>query len=234
MFELDQAIAEWRRQMAADGLKAPALLDELESHLQDDIERQVKAGIAVEPAFQAAVRQLGQPGALTNEFSKVGETNGVFAHIKYFLLTLIGVPNPILATNMITSSTIEPAWATYLKSGAFALPAVILWLFVAMFMYPKFNEIISLAQIQSDLHLPAIFRLGRDLTLLMTHYLSWFAGGFILAICALEWRFDKWPRYRRTTFGFGTFVLNSVVLIAITTMVVLSLVAAAMLENHAK
>lgn len=234
MFELDQAIAEWRREMAADGLKSPALLDELESHLQDDIERQVQSGAGVETAFRAAASRLGQPRAITDEFSKIGETNETFSRMKSFLLTLIGVPNPILATNMNTSSNMEPAWATYLKSSAFALPAAILWLLIAVFVYPKFNEIVSVSQLRADTHLPAFFRLGLDLTLLMTHYLNWFAGGVILAISVLEWRSDKWPRYRRTAFGIGAFLLNSAVLIAITTMVILSLVAGPMLANHAK
>ncbi len=234
MFKLEQAISEWRRQMAADGLKNPALLDELESHLQEDVGRQVQSGTGVEQAFRSAVRQLGEPGMLKTEFSKIGETNEAFARIKYFLLTLMGVPNPILATNMNTSSNREPAWATYLKSSAFALPAAILWLFIVVFIYPKFNEIISLSQIQSDLHLPGVFRWGMGLTLLMTHYMSWFAGSVILAILLLEWRSDKWPRYRRTAFGIGAFLLNSVVLIAITTMVILSLVAGPLLAHHAK
>ena len=234
MFNLEQAIAEWRQRMAADGLKSPTLLDELESHLLDDVGCQVQSGTGVEQAFRISVHQLGEPDTLKTEFSKIGETNEAFARIKYFLLTLMGVPNPILATNMNTSSNMEPAWATYLKSSAFALPAVILWLFVAVFVYPKFNEIISLSQIQSDLHLPAMFRWGMGLTLLMAHYLNWVAGGVILAIAVLEWRSDRWPQYRRTAFGIGAFLLNSVVLIAITTMVVLSLVAGPMLANHAK
>ena len=37
MFNLDQSITEWRRQMLAAGIKTPALLDELESHLRDDV-----------------------------------------------------------------------------------------------------------------------------------------------------------------------------------------------------
>src|SRR5882762_4742893 len=103
MFELDQAITEWRRQMIADGIKTPALLDELESHLQEDVERQMQAGMSVEEAFHAAIQHLGKSGALTDEFAKVGETNEAFARIKYFLLTLAGIQNPSLATNMNTS-----------------------------------------------------------------------------------------------------------------------------------
>ena len=138
MFELNQAIADWRRQMAADGIKNPALLDELESHLQDDIERQSQAGADVAQAFHQAVGRLGQSSVLTNEFAKVGETNDFFGRLKYFFLTLSGVQQPILATNMNISSPNrngEPAWASYVKSGTFVLPAALLWLFVAVFVF---------------------------------------------------------------------------------------------------
>jgi len=37
MFDLDQAISEWRRQMAAGGIKLPDALDELESHLREEV-----------------------------------------------------------------------------------------------------------------------------------------------------------------------------------------------------
>jgi hypothetical protein len=39
MFDLEQSIATWRRQMLDAGIKAPVPLEELESHLRDDIEQ---------------------------------------------------------------------------------------------------------------------------------------------------------------------------------------------------
>jgi hypothetical protein len=232
MFQLDQAIAKWRRKMAADGLKTRALLDELESHLRDDVERQMQSGHGVEPAFQAAVARLGQAGALKDEFSKIGETNEVIARLKYFFQRLAGIQNPILATNMNTSSSrnFEPTWATYLKSGAFALPAAVLWLLVAVFVFPKFNEVLS----GSRVGMPEFLRVGWNLALLLTHYLFPVCGAFALAIVFLEWRSEGWKRYRKPALAIGAFLLNSAVLIAITAMVVLSLVAAAPLAQHAK
>src|SRR3954471_24405351 len=99
MFELDQAIAGWRRQMTADGLKCSGVLDELESHLREEVERQVGSGLDVKQAFCAAIEQLGPPRALTTEFAKVGETNHLLARLKNFFLTLAGIPNSSLATN---------------------------------------------------------------------------------------------------------------------------------------
>jgi hypothetical protein len=73
MFDLEQAIAEWRRKMAANGLKAGAVLDELESHLREDVERKVKLGSGLEPAFQKAVADLGNGARLEREFAIVRE-----------------------------------------------------------------------------------------------------------------------------------------------------------------
>ena len=41
MFNLEAAIADWRRQMLAAGIKAPVPLEELESHMREDVENQL-------------------------------------------------------------------------------------------------------------------------------------------------------------------------------------------------
>jgi hypothetical protein len=70
MFSLDQAIEEWRRQMIAGGVKLPEALQELESHLREDIERRIGLGTRAESAFTSAAQELGSPPALQNEFAK--------------------------------------------------------------------------------------------------------------------------------------------------------------------
>jgi len=77
MFNLDQAITEWRRRMIAGGIKAESILDELESHLREDVERELRSGPDAERAFAAAVRKIGPASALKNEFKK--STAGVVA-----------------------------------------------------------------------------------------------------------------------------------------------------------
>ena len=71
MFNLEQAIAEWRRQMLAAGIKHPAPLDELESHLRQDIRALVSAGKPGTQAFQLAVARLGSPSSVRTEFNKI-------------------------------------------------------------------------------------------------------------------------------------------------------------------
>jgi hypothetical protein len=72
MFNLEQSISEWRQQMLAAGIK-PESLDELESHLREDIELQTRAGFSTQFAFDTAVAQIGRPATLKKEFTRAGE-----------------------------------------------------------------------------------------------------------------------------------------------------------------
>jgi hypothetical protein len=72
MFNLEQSILEWRRQMLAAGVKNPNILDELESHLREDVAHQMQSGASPEQAFQAAVQRVGPAGLLQREFAKLG------------------------------------------------------------------------------------------------------------------------------------------------------------------
>jgi cation transport ATPase len=71
MFDLDTKILEWRKQMLALGVKSPVLLDELEGHLREEIERQVTSGVNDEAAFKSALEKIGATGALKVEFTKL-------------------------------------------------------------------------------------------------------------------------------------------------------------------
>src|SRR5690348_10268637 len=71
MFNLEKAIQKWRDRMVAAGINAREVLDELESHLRDDIEQRARQGQTVQAAFDAAAQALGQTGVLRQEFAKV-------------------------------------------------------------------------------------------------------------------------------------------------------------------
>lgn len=81
MFNLNQAIAAWRGQMAADGIISGEVLDELESHLRDDVEEQVRGGADAEEAFDSAVRRMGPAATLRNEFAKSCGPKGAWRRI---------------------------------------------------------------------------------------------------------------------------------------------------------
>ncbi|MDB6122598.1 MAG: clpC [Pedosphaera sp.] len=91
MFNLEQAISEWRKQMSAGGIKTSEVLDELESHLRDDIEQQIRSGTTAQPAFEAAIQRIGQAHALKTEFAKAGEAKWALRRkIKTAIMRFLG------------------------------------------------------------------------------------------------------------------------------------------------
>jgi hypothetical protein len=71
MPDLEEKIAEWRKRMAAGGINTPAVLDELESHLREEIRAQLSGGASETQAFQSAVVRIGNPGSIRKEFNKI-------------------------------------------------------------------------------------------------------------------------------------------------------------------
>jgi hypothetical protein len=71
MFNLNEAITEWRRQMLAAGIQAPVPLEELENHLRDDVEEQMRSGLNAQQAFEVAAQRIGPGAALLLEFGKI-------------------------------------------------------------------------------------------------------------------------------------------------------------------
>src|ERR1700722_1093646 len=95
MFNLNVAIKEWRRRILAAGVKNPNILDELENHLREDVEQRMQGGVGEGDAFEVAVRSIGQPATLQNEFAKSGATTGTrLQRLKCALLAFIGIPLP--------------------------------------------------------------------------------------------------------------------------------------------
>jgi hypothetical protein len=84
MFDLEQAIVEWRRQMLAAGINTPVPLEELESHLREDIETLRSSGMPEHQAFPFAVSRLGAPGPMQTEFNKVKRASLDFVAIGAF------------------------------------------------------------------------------------------------------------------------------------------------------
>lgn len=86
MFDLEQSIAEWRQQMLAAGIKTPAPLEELESHLREEIERQIQSGASAQEAFRRTVLQIGQPKELKAEFARAGNFLPSFGNDKLTIM----------------------------------------------------------------------------------------------------------------------------------------------------
>jgi hypothetical protein len=217
MFDLETAITEWRRQMQADGVKQPEVLDELESHLRDDVAQQTRAGWDARVAFESAALRIGQAALLRKEFAKVGTIRHAIARVRRGKLAFAGIPDRYLDVSMNTSPTLEPGWATYLRSLAFLVPAVAIWMLATTFIMPQMNAITQAPKVHETWSKvaasPAIVfvRVGRLNTALggeFRDHLLLILGAAALALGLLEWRSVRWPRYRRAIIGSGVFLLN--------------------------
>lgn len=113
MFNLEQAIADWRARLAAAGVRTVEVLDELEDHLRDEVEQQVRLGFSPEHAFANAVERIGQANTLQREFEKMdGPVLRVLKKLKTVIANIIGVA-PLSLSNFSANAkeTLERAQA---------------------------------------------------------------------------------------------------------------------------
>ena len=115
MFDLEQAIADWRSQMLAAGIKSPVPLEELEIHLREEIERQMKSGLDGQAAFEISTQQIGQPKELNGEFKKSGRT-----FMKRTIIIMAALFGMVMGGAMIL-----PALGRWHHTGSLLLPPLL-------------------------------------------------------------------------------------------------------------
>jgi hypothetical protein len=71
MFNLNEEVIKWRNALAQSEAFGGADIDELESHLREEIERLAAAGLSEQEAFLVAGHRLGDTRSLESEFAKV-------------------------------------------------------------------------------------------------------------------------------------------------------------------
>jgi len=131
MFNLEASIAQWREQMLVAGIKTPVPLEELEIHLREEIERQVKSGNIAQQAFANAIQQIGKADVIKNEFEKVNSAKDDWQLIQIISFGFLGVLSlwivPCLLFKLDDLSGISPAqqmsglaaWAAMISFAGF-------------------------------------------------------------------------------------------------------------------
>jgi flagellar basal body-associated protein FliL len=118
MFNLEHSVVEWRKQMLAAGIETPVPLEELEIHLREEIERQMKSGLDEQNTFEISIQQIGQPKALKTEFSKNERKQ-----MKRVLIISAGVVGVLVGMAFVM-----PAIAQYKHEGTMTLNEICLLL----------------------------------------------------------------------------------------------------------
>ena len=71
MFDLNEKINLWRRNLAQPQTLSGSDIDELESHLREETENLTALNLSDDEAFLVATHRLGQPHSISEEFAKV-------------------------------------------------------------------------------------------------------------------------------------------------------------------
>ena len=70
MFDLENAIKQWRKELRKNEALEDGYIAELESHLRDEIDNLIDRGTSAENAFEKASKSIGQPEGIGTEFYK--------------------------------------------------------------------------------------------------------------------------------------------------------------------
>ena len=212
--------------MLAAGIKAPVPLEELETHLREEVELQMRSGVKAQQAFRTAVRQIGPAEVLKTEFLKAGAP--IYKPWKQLFCTLAGIPHTQPATNMNTlDQNLEPRWATYLRTSAFIVPAVLFWAAVSLFVLPALKEVC----LASGTYFPKPLVLALDVSDFVRDNFIVGTVGILTALLLLEWRSPRWLRYRRLLFGILAFLSNFMAFTLMTALLIYAVKAGANLSH---
>ena len=122
MFNLEQSIAEWRRQMLAAGIKSPVPLEELESHLREEISRQIELGINEQHAFKISVGQIGEADLIKDEFKKIKPEG----NMKKLMMIILALFCMVFGLSMILPQLGQWSRTGVLPGPAFLAAAVVM------------------------------------------------------------------------------------------------------------
>ena len=123
----------------------------------------------------------------------------------------------------------EPRWQPYLKAAVFMAPALLLWGFSAVFLFPKIKQIWVDGGF-FDVVGNANFVATSHLLMRTSDYLT--ENGLLIGACSmvalilLEWRNGFWQRHRNGFLSVGIFCVNAGVLFLLTTMLTAVLMVA--------
>jgi len=136
MFNLETAIADWRKQMLAAGIKTPVPLEELEGHLREEIQRQMQLGLDAANAFKVSTQRIGEAQFLTGEFKKIEES-----FIKQTAKIGIGVIGILLGIGLMIPGAVQMRNEIVMADGKLGL-----WLlgwFLIVWVFGLFQRIIQ-------------------------------------------------------------------------------------------
>jgi hypothetical protein len=118
MFDLNDEIGKWRSNLAESQTLETSDIDELESHLREEIEQLVTAKLSQQEAFWVARHRLGDADSLAEEFAKI---NASVLWRKRLFWAGVGLFSYIVAiyvARCVSSGLVVLAWFAGVKGYA--------------------------------------------------------------------------------------------------------------------
>src|SRR5271170_171984 len=120
MFDLEKQIASWREQFSLAMPNQPEAMDELESHLRDEIDQLIRAGRSPEQAWQIATTKLGDAKTMAEEFAKTSASHWLPAQLSLGVLLMCAVALIVLlisrGQDLLLASHVFTITAGYLST----------------------------------------------------------------------------------------------------------------------
>jgi len=116
MFDLNKAISSWRLNLSEKQTCAKSDIDEMETHLREEIDSLTASKLSEQEAFLVATHRLGDPDSLAEEFAKV---NTSFLWRKRLFWAGTGLLSYIVATYIAkcaSSGFVVLAWFAGVRS----------------------------------------------------------------------------------------------------------------------
>ena len=122
MFYLEKSIADWRKQMLTAGVKTPVPMEELEIHLREEIEQQMKSGLNEQDVFNSAVQKIGQGRILNNEFKIAVRPHHTLMNI---LKKTLGIFGLLVALYCVLGACLVFNWSIHYYYGNDVSPGTV-------------------------------------------------------------------------------------------------------------
>jgi hypothetical protein len=140
MFDLNEQINRWRGNLAQSETLGSSDIDELESHLHEEIENLTTLKLSDEEAFLIATHRLGSTDSLAEEYEKINRVVK-FRHRLFWIAT--GILGYFLATYLADAFSIALAVSSgsmdYYTGIVFIVSKIMFWTIVVFLCYQLYK-----------------------------------------------------------------------------------------------
>ena len=142
MFDLSEAINDWRARLQSEGNCFDGDLTELEEHLREETAQLCRTGLTEQEAFLVSARRLGQMDLLSMEFGKVNRPAIWIARSRWMCLGVLVYLGALVTSHFLSKVFLTgglavgvPAyWAFALSSVSAVIIFLVIIGLVAMFL----------------------------------------------------------------------------------------------------